>query len=181
MIIITTPDSLRHGPISLKPDGTPDLASYSNSVATRGALQAAYGAGDWQPYTPPLPRVPTLAEAKSQITTAIRDHANNLRQIITKDVSAAESGAWGSKEVEAKIVKSGGTLPPGSILIAEAAASKKAIAVVANRIIGNADAWRGLEGTISGTTTLHLEAVTALSTVDAVLTYDWSTGWPAVG
>jgi hypothetical protein len=37
------------------PNGTPNYAAYSTSLNTQAALQAAYDAGHWEPYTPPEP------------------------------------------------------------------------------------------------------------------------------
>lgn len=50
MITITLPSGFVHGPLDIN-----DLATYSSSAATQSALQAAYDAGHWQPYTPPEP------------------------------------------------------------------------------------------------------------------------------
>jgi hypothetical protein len=36
-------------------NGTPNYAAYSTSLNTQAALQAAYDAGHWEPYTPPEP------------------------------------------------------------------------------------------------------------------------------
>lgn len=33
--------------------GSPDFESYSSSIATQDALQAAFDRGDWEPYEPP--------------------------------------------------------------------------------------------------------------------------------
>ncbi|MBW4486122.1 MAG: hypothetical protein KME14_26665 [Tildeniella torsiva UHER 1998/13D] len=50
MIAITTADGLTHCL-----DSAAAIATYSGSPATVAALQAAYDAGQWQPYTPPEP------------------------------------------------------------------------------------------------------------------------------
>ncbi|PSR12330.1 hypothetical protein C8255_26755 [filamentous cyanobacterium CCP3] len=39
--------------ITATPEGQPDLDAYTSSFNTRAALQAAYDAGNWEPYEPP--------------------------------------------------------------------------------------------------------------------------------
>jgi hypothetical protein len=56
MITITTPDGINHWVSS--EGGEPDFEGYSSSPNTRAALQAAYDAGQWEPYTPPEPEPP---------------------------------------------------------------------------------------------------------------------------
>ncbi|HSP31474.1 MAG TPA: hypothetical protein VLO13_05615 [Halomonas sp.] len=59
MILITTPDGLTH-----KVESAEEIAGIS-SPNTRAALQAAYDAGDWQPYEPPTPEpAPVETDAK---------------------------------------------------------------------------------------------------------------------
>lgn len=50
MIAITTPDNITHLVASAEA-----IATYSSSAATVAALQSAYDAGHWEPYTPPEP------------------------------------------------------------------------------------------------------------------------------
>lgn len=54
MIAITTGDGIRH---VLESESA--IADYSPSPATVAALQAAYDAGNWEPYTPPEPEPET--------------------------------------------------------------------------------------------------------------------------
>ncbi|MBE9159725.1 hypothetical protein IQ265_23230 [Nodosilinea sp. LEGE 06152] len=51
-ITIQTVDGITHGPIEVV-NSVPELAAYSNSVATQNALQAAYDLGNWEPYESP--------------------------------------------------------------------------------------------------------------------------------
>jgi len=173
-ISITTAEGLIHQ-VSKTPEGNLDLSAYSTSANTQAIVQAAYDAGNWTEYDPP---VLTLAEAQAQVSANIRTHANAMREAITKGVTAAEAGAWTNKEAEAKIVQAGETLEPGSMLQAEANASGKTLAEVAERVLGNAAAWRELEGQIAGISSLHRAAVAALTTVEDVQGYDWTVGWP---
>lgn len=88
MIAITTPDGLTH---TLENEAA--IASI-DSINTRAALQAAYDAGHWKPYTPPEPEPPPPEpnwedfRLTLMVSTAFRDWAAELPADWREDLKA---------------------------------------------------------------------------------------------
>jgi hypothetical protein len=75
-------------------EGIEKLEDYSSSENTRAALQAAYDAGNWEPYTPPEPE-PEPQEPNWQdfrlslmVSTSFRDWAADLPADWREDLKA---------------------------------------------------------------------------------------------
>lgn len=121
----------------------------------------------------------TLADTQADVCARINAHARALRDAAVAGISPAEMASWPIKRAEALAIAAGGTAADAPMLTAEAAARGVTLAEIVARVQGNAAALGTLEAMISGTEGKHRDAVKALTTFEAVLAYNYSTGWPA--
>lgn len=122
----------------------------------------------------------TIDQVKADVSAEIEAHAAELRNKVTAGISPAEMASWSIKRAEAYAYQSSGNAADAPTLNIEATTRGVALADVVARVVGNATALAGLEAAIAGVAGKHKDAVKALTTFDAVLAYDWRTGWPAV-
>lgn len=139
----------------------------SNPVAAQAIIDA------WTPEQ-------SLAWAKTVTSQAISDHAKHLRDKVTAGVSAGEMAAWSIKRAEAIAYRQTGDAADAPMLSAEASARGISLADLIGKVDTNTTLFASLEVQIAGIDGKHRDAIKALTTADAVMTYDWLTGWPQV-
>lgn len=128
---------------------------------------------------PPKPL--TLEEAKQKVQMEIKSYATNLRDRFIAPLSPGEAASWLRKEEEAVRFQRDGIENDAPFLQAEALVRGVSLADLAAKVMENAVSLKFLETQIAGTRGRHDDAIAQLTTVEAVLTYDWSTGWIAAG
>jgi hypothetical protein len=121
----------------------------------------------------------TLAAVVADTVTAIEDHAAALRDEATAGISPAEMSAWPLKTMQATEYQASNDVSAVPLLAIEAASRKTQVSDIAARVLANAQRLMPLEGAIAGTAGFHKDAVRALTAIEDVLAYDWSTGWPS--
>lgn len=121
-----------------------------------------------------------LAVVKAEKCAAVSAHAKMLRDKAVAAISAGEMASWGIKLSEA--VKFGASGDPAQcpMLSAEASARGVTLAALVAKVGGNGQSFSYLEANIGGTDGKHRDAISALTTVEAVAAYDFSAGWLAV-
>lgn len=120
----------------------------------------------------------TLADAQSIIRAKISSHARHLRDTAVAEVSPAEIASWAIKRAEAAAYVTSGNPADALMLAVEAGARGITLDAIVARVQGNAAGLATLEAMIGGAEGRHRDAVSELKTFDAVLSYDYSTGWP---
>lgn len=121
----------------------------------------------------------TLADTQAEVCARINVHARALRDAAVAGISPAEMASWPIKRGEALALAAGGSAADAPMLVAEAAARGVPLTDIVARVQGNAGALAMLEAAIAGTEGKHRDAVKALPTFEAVLAYDFTSGWPA--
>lgn len=120
-----------------------------------------------------------LAAAKAERSRAVALHAKALRDKAMATISAAEMASWPIKRAEAQAYASlgDGACPT---LAVEALARGVTLAALVDKVNTNAVACLMLETAVAGTDGRHRDAIAALDSIDAVLAYEYSSGWPEV-
>lgn len=121
----------------------------------------------------------TLADTQAEVRARITARARALRDAAVAGISPAEMASWPIKRAEVIAYAGSGNAADAPMLAAEADARGVTLAEIVARVQGNATALAMLEAAIGGTEGRHRDAVKALTTFEAVLAYDDSTGWPA--
>lgn len=122
----------------------------------------------------------SIGECKQEIQSRIDEHSANLRNKVTKGISPAEMASWSIKRDEAKKYKNTAQLGDVPTLEIEANARGVTIAVLVEKVIGNANQLAMMEATIAGVAGKHRDALSTKTTFADVLAYNWQTGWPEV-
>ena len=116
-------------------------------------------------YNGPEPETEDLDELKSIIKGHIDAFAANKRIKLAGNPSP-EYSAWGLKLAEAK---QGG----GPMLEAEAVHRGVTLAQIVERVLANAEAYQQAEAWIAGNAGKQRDIVSALTTREELLDYDW--------
>lgn len=122
----------------------------------------------------------TLDKAKAAKAREVMLKAKSLRDRAVTAISAGEMASWPIKRAEANAYIASGGTAACPMLAEEAAARAVTLAELVAKVIGNAQAFGGLEAAIGGTDGRHRDAIQALTDFAAVASYDYSAGWPAV-
>ena len=166
--------------------GTSGWAIYQNWLTAGGVLLPLDAVGQM-----------TLAEAKAARIAEIDAYAASLRNQIVSGRSAGEMASWAIKLTEALArsasqpspfaalmpgVQAALGLPtqPAGVLHAMALARGITEAEYAGKVLADATLFFAAEIAIDAARGAHRDAILALSDVRDVVTYDWSTGWPAI-
>ncbi len=123
----------------------------------------------------------TLEDAKRNVQLEIKTYATNLRDRFIAPLSPGEAASWLRKEEESVRFQRDGIESDAPFLQAEASVRGVPLANLAAKVMENAVSLKFLETQIAGTRGRHDDAIAKLTTVEAVLAYDWSTGWIAAG
>ena len=127
-----------------------------------------------------------LTGTKAEVIAGIYKKAMELREKVTLSIAPAEMASWPIKRAEALAYQanSNAEIP---FLIAEASARGVVASVIVAKVLNNAAILSALEAQISGNAGKHSDAINAITSssstdggFSAVLSYDWSTGWPSV-
>lgn len=138
-----------------------------------------------------------LITAKANRTAEIDSFAASLRNKIIAGRSAGEMAAWTIKLFDAMSVLSAQPSPFTPILASlqttlglpiTPTSYNHAISMVrgitetahATKVVSQAVPFLAAEAAIDGARGKHNDAINAMLTVPEIITYDWSTGWPAL-
>lgn len=119
-----------------------------------------------------------LSASQAEVIAQIDLHAKSLRDSVVAAISPAEMASWTIKQAEARAYQASGNDADAPMLGIEATARGVTVADLAAKVLAKAVQLSQLEAMIAGVAGAHGDAVKALTTFDAVLTYDWRTGWP---
>jgi hypothetical protein len=122
----------------------------------------------------------TADEEIAYLRAQIDAHAAALRDRVVAGISAGEMASWAIKRAEAAAFGVSGNAADAPLLSAEATARGVSLIDIVTRVTANAGALGALEATIGGNAGRHKDAVRALTTLEALLAYDWHSGWPEV-
>jgi hypothetical protein len=138
-----------------------------------------------------------LVTAKANRTAEIDSYAASLRNKIIAGRSAGEMAAWTIKLFDAMAVLAAqpsaftpilATLRTILGLPVTPTSYNHAIAMIrgitetehATKVVSQAVPFLAAEAAIDGIRGKHNDAINAMLTVPEIITYDWSTGWPAI-
>lgn len=119
-----------------------------------------------------------LSAAQDEVIGMIDAHAKLLRDQVVVNTSPAEMASWPIKQAEARAHQISGLDADAPMLSIEAQARGVMVATLVSKVLGKAAQLSQLEAEIAGAAGRHGDAIKALTTFDAVLAYDWRTGWP---
>lgn len=120
----------------------------------------------------------TLADAQAEVCARIAAHATQLRDAAVAGISPGEMAAWPIKRAESAAYVTSGDPANAPLLSAESMARGVSLAVMIDKVDGNAIRLATLEALIAGTDGRHRDAVRSLTTFEAVSAYNWTQGWP---
>lgn len=120
----------------------------------------------------------TISDAHAEVVAQIDAHAKQLRDQVVASISPAEMASWTIKQAEARAYQASGNASDAPMLGIEAQARGVTVAQLADKVLSKAMQLSHLEAMIAGVSGAHADAVRSLPTFDAVLAYDWHTGWP---
>lgn len=122
----------------------------------------------------------TLAAAKTAKAAEVSAHAKRLRDRVVANISAGEMASWPVKLAEARDFAANGNPARCPMLSSEAAARGVPLAELVGKVGGNGASFSAIEAAIGGVDGRHRDAISLLTTVEAVQAYDFGDGWPAV-
>jgi hypothetical protein len=122
----------------------------------------------------------SLEQAINDICAEIDGYAKELRDRVISSISPGEMASWPIKLAEAVKYAQTGQQTDAPLLTLEAAARGVTITDLCMKVTGNAGGLATTEATIAGVSGKHRDRIRSCSTWDALLSYDWRTGWPAI-
>lgn len=126
----------------------------------------------------PLPPGPTIAEALAAKLSEIEQLATAQRRKVTGPASPQEMASWTLKAREALAYQANPVDTSAPMLAVEAEARGVTTDDIVARVTRNALAYSRAEAAIAGNAGRHRDAVSQLASLDEVLAYDASGGWP---
>lgn len=132
--------------------------------------------------TPPTAIAPSLESVKVSVVEEIYDFARSYYENLTTRYAATEVATWARKQQEA-VDYFNGTLLPGSNLETEAKERyptmnpEDAIALLAQSVVSKGDQLNLQANRVAGVRGRHCDVISKLESVQAVLAYDWRSGW----
>jgi hypothetical protein len=122
-----------------------------------------------------------LSSVKADKCREVLLHSKRLRDKVVELVSKGEMASWSIKRDSAiRYDSEGDAGAPYAMLSDEAAKRGISLAALVAKVHANAARFEAAESAIGGTDGKHRDAIMALETVEAVVAYDYSTGWPEV-
>lgn len=132
--------------------------------------------GGGGPDPAPKPPAPDLEYVRAEKLAEVELLAAEQRRRVTAPSSPSEMASWTEKLRQARAHD--GTDASAPMLALEAHARGISTADIVGRIVANADAFTRAEAVIAGTSGRHRDRIAALATVDEILAYDITAGWP---
>lgn len=121
-----------------------------------------------------------LADAIARRVEEINMYSAGLRNRAVRGRSPGELASWAIKLSEARAFLAGGTDADAPTLAAIATIRGITTAALVQKVIDQATPFLMAEAAIDGIRGKHCDAIQAMTDVRDVVTYDWSTGWPAI-
>lgn len=118
----------------------------------------------------------TLAQAKAEKKREVSALARTKYDLVTAGISAAEMAGWPILLSEAVAYRAGSTTHPA--LTAEASIRGITVEALVTKVEGNAAAFQAARAAIAGTDGKKRDEIDALTTFEAVASYDVIGGWP---
>lgn len=121
-----------------------------------------------------------LDAAKAAKAAEVSLIAKILRDTVTASISAGEMASWPIKRAEAEEYGRLGDTASCPSLRLEASARGVSLEALVAKVQSNAARFIGAETAIGGADGRHRDAISALTTFEAVASYDYQTGWPVI-
>lgn len=121
-----------------------------------------------------------LATSKLKRQSEIDAYAAGLRNAVVRGRSSAEMSSWTAKLVESRAFMASSNPADCPLIAAIATVRGIAVADLVAKVIEQSTPFLQAEAYIDGVRGRHCDAVEALVDVGAIITYDWSTGWPVI-
>lgn len=119
----------------------------------------------------------TIKQARQALLTKVRDHATQLRALVTSQCSPQEAAAWVIKREEVKAYRVN-PVPESAPLLAEESAFREIpLTQLIDLVEAKSQAFLRFEARISGTRAYHEDQIDKLNTVEALVAYDWQSRW----
>lgn len=118
----------------------------------------------------------TLAQAKAERKREVSAMARTKYDMVTAGISAAEMAGWPILLSEAVAYRAGSTTHPA--LTAEASIRGITVEALVQKVEGNAAQFQAARAAIAGTDGKKRDEIDALSSFEAIATYDVAGGWP---
>lgn len=119
----------------------------------------------------------TVKQATEELLTRVRDHATQLRTLVTSQCSPQEAAAWVIKREEVKAYRVN-PVPESAPLLAEEAVFREiSLTQLIELVEAKSQAFLRFEARISGTRAYHEDQIDQLNTVEALVAYDWKARW----
>ena len=122
----------------------------------------------------------TLAQAVAHRQAECLAIAKRLRDRAVAGISAGEMAGWPIKLAEARAYAADPANAQTPMLAAEAAARGVTVADLVGKVGCNSARFAALEAAIGGADGRHRDALSKLSSFEAVADYDLTAGWPEV-
>ena len=159
---------------------------YEASSATWHEYEAWLTAGN-TPLPPSTVGQDDLPTSKAKRKSEIDAYAAGLRNAVVRGRSAGEMASWSLKLQEARAYNAA-TLGTSAPLLVALAPTLAAIAQIrgvtlkamVDKVTANSAPFLQAEAAIDGMRGKHGDAIDAMPTVAAIITYDWLTGWPVI-
>lgn len=149
--------------------GTPEWAEYQRYIGETGEM----------PDPMPPPPAPSIEVVRAEKIALLENLAGDFRRRVTGRAMPSEMATWATKAQFARAYLAGAPFPP-PLIEQEALARGVPATAVATRIRDKADNFERLEAQLAGAAGKHKDALRALTSVDAILAYDITAGWPAI-
>lgn len=122
----------------------------------------------------------TLDQCKADVRAGIERHARELFDKAVAGVSPAEMAGWPILRAEAKIYAQTGSESDCPAIAFEAQMRGVTVQALAAKVQANTVKFDSLRAVIAGVSGKHRDAISAMTTFEQVLSYDYATDWPAV-
>lgn len=106
--------------------------------------------------------------------------AKGIRDKAVVGISPGEMAGWPIKLAEARAFAADPAHAQTPMLAAEAAARGVTVTELVGKVGGNSTRFAALEAAIGGADGRHRDALSKLTTFDAIAAYDLTVGWPEV-
>lgn len=120
----------------------------------------------------------TLDQCKAEARAKVDAHAKELFDRAVSGISAAEMAGWPILRAEAKLYALTGSEADCPAIAFEAQMRGVTVSALAAKVQANTVKFDALRAAIAGASGKHRDAIAALALFEAVLAYDYTTGWP---
>lgn len=122
----------------------------------------------------------TVQDAHADKCAEVSAYAKTLRDKVIGNISPGEMASWPIKLAEAAQYTRTGDASVAPMLSTEALARGVTLDDLVTKVGNNAQQFSMLESLIAGADGKHRDAIKLLQTVQDVIHYDYSQGWPGV-